>query len=497
MVRDDRQSRAPLLEALAKYLEDGVVRFHMPGHKGGRRLDPMVSRLVGEQAFTLDITGVEGMDDLHQPQGVLAQAQALLAGAFGADYSYFLINGTSSGVQALLLTLCNPGDKIIVPRNMHKSMIAGVIFSGAQPIFVAPEVDAGRGIALGVTPERVRETLARHPDAKGVLFINPTYYGTTSDLAGIVAALAPFGVPLVLDEAHGPHFYFHPEFPTPGLVAGAAAVAQGMHKLLGGLTQSSVLHLKGESLERERLEASLRLLQSTSASYLLLASLDGARRQMVLHGRRLLAETLARARRAREEINKIPGLSCFGREEAGRPGFADLDETKLTVTVKELGLTGQQVELILRYQYNLQVELSDLYNILLMVTIGTTDSDIEKLLFALRDLAARHREFAESRELLERAAGLLREPMIPEMVLLPREAFFHPSRVVDLQAAVGQVSAEVVTAYPPGIPIVCPGERLTPEIIDYLTLIREAGLRISGPRDATLETIRVLQGSRV
>jgi arginine decarboxylase len=492
VVNDEMKTRAPLLEALANYLEDGVVRFHMPGHKGGRNLDPLVRRLVGEQAFALDITGVEGMDDLHQPQGVLAQAQDLLAEAFGADYSYFLINGTSCGVQALLLTLCNPGDKIIVPRNMHKSMIAGVIFSGAYPLFVAPEVDAARGIALGVTPERIRKMLQRHPDAKGVLLINPTYYGTTSDLQGIKSAMVPFGVPLVLDEAHGPHFYFHPGFPTPGLAAGAAAAAQGMHKLLGGLTQSSVLHVKGESLDRQRLESSLRLLQSTSASYLLLASLDGARRQMVLNGRMLLDETLSRARWAREEINKIPGLSCFGRERAGTPGCADLDETKLTVTVKDLGLTGQQVELILRYQYNLQVELSDLYNILLMVTIGTTDSDLEKLLFALREIAARYREFAKNCELLRRAEDLLEEPMIPELVLLPREAFFRSARVVNLPAAVGKISAEVVTAYPPGIPIVCPGERLTSDIIDYLTLIKEAGLRISGPRDATLETIRVL-----
>lgn len=213
---------------------------------------------------------------------------------------------------------------------------------------------------------------------------------------------------------------------------------------------------------------------------------------MVLHGRQLLEETLARARWAREEINKIPGLSCLGKEEAGRPGFDDLDETKLTVTVKDLGLTGQQVELILRYQYNIQVELSDLFNILLMVTIGTTDRDIEKLLFALRDISNRRREFAGRGELLRRAEGLLEEPLIPELVLLPREAFFRPSRVVALEAAAGKISAEVVTAYPPGIPIVCPGEGLTPEIIDYLILIREAGLRISGPRDASLQTIRVL-----
>lgn len=488
------QGAAPLLEALSRYLEGGVIRFHMPGHKGGRKLDPQVRRLLGDPAFALDITGVEGMDDLHQPRGILAQAQTLLAQAFGADYSYFLINGTTCGVQALILTLCNPGEKIIVPRNMHKSMIAGVIFSGAQPIFVAPEVDKERGIALGVTGEKIRETIKKHPTAKGVLLINPTYYGTTCDLAQIKNYMEPFGIPLVLDEAHGPHFYFHPQLPTPGLRAGAVAAAQGMHKILGGLTQGSILHVQGQVLERERLQGALRLLQSTSASYLLLASLEGARRQMALRGRELLTETLGLARWAREEINKIPGLFCFGRASMGAPACVDLDETKLTVTVKELGLTGQQVELILRYQYNIQVELSDLFNILLMVTIGTTAQDLERLIFALREVSRRRREFAGDVKLLQDAEGLLGEIHIPQQVLLPREAFFSSPRPLEVERAVGEVSAEIITAYPPGIPIVCPGERLTREIIDYLILIREAGLRISGPRDASLKTIGVVGG---
>ncbi|NLP19104.1 MAG: hypothetical protein GX376_08475, partial [Firmicutes bacterium] len=334
----------------------------------------------------------------------------------------------------------------------------------------------------------------KHPTAKGVLLINPTYYGTTCDLAQIKNYMEPFGIPLVLDEAHGPHFYFHPELPLAGLQAGAAAAAQGMHKLLGGLTQSSILHVQGEALQRERLESVLRLLQSTSASYLLLASLEGARRQMALVGREHLDETLGLARWAREEINKIPGFFCFGRDSAGVPGFVDLDETKLTVTVKELGLTGQQVELILRYQYKIQVELSDLYNILLMVTIGTTAEDLKQLIFALGDISHRRQEYNGDGKILKRAEGLLHKVWLPEQVLLPREAFFSPSRDIELGRAVGEISAEIITAYPPGIPIICPGERLSREIIEYLALIREAGLRISGPRDASLKTIRVVGG---
>jgi arginine decarboxylase len=492
MINKERQAKAPLLDALANYRDQGVIRLHMPGHKGGRNLDPQVRELLGEKAFILDITGVEGMDDLHQPQGVIKASQELLAEAFGADQSYFLVNGTSSGVQALLLALCNPGDKVVVPRNMHKSMIAGVIFSGAHPVFVTPTVSQKRGIAFGVTLDKIKQTLHMQPDIKGVLLINPTYYGTTTELEEIKAFLQQKNIPLLLDEAHGPHFYFHSDFPTPGLAAGADGVAQGMHKLLGGLTQGSILHLQGKALDQRRLEASLRLLQSTSASYLLMASLEGARRQMALHGQELLTEALHLARWAREEINTIPGLSCFGREARGVPGFVDLDETKLTITVKELGLTGQQVEQILRYQYNVQVELSDLYNILLMVTIGSTEEDIARLLSGLRQIAARRKEFPANRELLARAEELICETWVPELVILPRDAFFAPSRAVKLQEAVGEISAEVVTAYPPGIPIICPGERITAEIAAYLALITDAKLRISGPQDTSLEYIQVV-----
>jgi arginine decarboxylase len=489
------QIRAPLLQALAAYQENGVTRLHMPGHKGGRNLDPQVRELLGDKAFSLDITGVEGMDDLHQPQGIIRESQELLAGAFGADHSYFLVNGTSCGVQALLLSLCSPGDKVLVPRNMHKSMIAGVILSGAQPVFIGPEILRSRGIALGVTPEKVKLALEKIPDIKGALLINPTYYGTVTDLPQIRAALTRRGVPLLLDEAHGPHFYFHEEFPLSGLRAGADAVAQGMHKLLGGLTQGSILHLQGGAVDRGRLENSLRLLQSTSASYLLLASLDGARRQMVLRGQELLTDTLHLARWARREINAIPGLSCLGRGEGG-PGFTDFDETKLTVTVKEIGLTGQQVEQILRYEYNIQVELSDLYNILLMITIGSTREDIEKLLYALGKIVSRRREFPDNRDLLARADDLMGEMTIPQLAVLPREAFFAPSHRVKLNEAVGEISTEIITAYPPGIPVICPGERITREITEYLALIKDANLRISGPLDTDLEYIQVISGGR-
>ncbi len=290
------QRRTPLWDALAGYVRDGVTRFHMPGHKGGPGIHPMLKDALGEAVFAIDVTGVEGLDDLHEPGGVLREAQALAAQAFGADRSFFLVNGTSAGVQAMILSLCRPGDKLILSRNMHKSIMAGVILSGAHPVFVAPEVEARLGMALGPDPERVRTALGRHPDARGVLLVNPTYYGVAGRLAPIAETAHARGMALLVDEAHGPHFRFHPDLPEPALVCGADACAQGMHKILGGMTQASILHVRGRRLDVDRLEAVLRLLQSTSASYVLMASLDVARMQAATAGREMIGRALALAR---------------------------------------------------------------------------------------------------------------------------------------------------------------------------------------------------------
>lgn len=487
------QNKTPIFDALVKYVEDDITPFHMPGHKKGKGATKRLTDFLGKNFLAVDVTGVEGMDDLHEPQGIIREAQELAAQAFGADHSFFLINGTSSGIHSMILTACNPGDKIIIPRNAHRSIVSGVILAGAKPIYMQPEVDEDLGIAMGVTPETVEATLRENEDAKAVMIINPTYYGVTTDLTKIVEIVHKYDKLVLVDEAHGPHLYFHPNLPTTSLEAGADICAQGIHKIIGGMTQASMLHVKEGRVDLARLKAMMRLVQSTSTSYLLLTSLDTARMQMATEGKELLDRTLALAHQARERINQIPGLSCFGKEILGTPGRYDLDPTKLTICVKDAGFTGQEVELILRYDYGIQVELADLYNILCIVSIGDRQEEIDKLIDALKDMIKTKKPDPQNTEFFQELKLHGKTPAIPKQIMTPRNALFASTMTVNLDDAEEYISAEVIASYPPGIPIICPGEEFSAEVIDYLKVLREAGIRIQGPQDATLETIKVVK----
>ncbi|MCL6522790.1 MAG: DegT/DnrJ/EryC1/StrS family aminotransferase [Firmicutes bacterium] len=487
-----RRPPMPLVEAVEAYVREGVVRFHMPGHKGGRGASPAIRRLLGERAFRADVTSVEGLDDLQEPTGVLAAAQALAAAAFGADRSYFLVNGTSAGVQAMILAATQPGGRLLLPRNMHKSALAGLVLSGAWPVWLEPEREADFGLALGVAPHRLEAALERGR-AEALLLLSPNYYGVVPDLGAAAALARRRGLPLLVDEAHGPHFGFHPALPPPALRLGADASAQGAHKLLGGLTQASLLHLRRGRLSEERVEGALRLLQSTSASYLLMASLDAARAEMQERGRELVERAIRLADGLRAALGRVPGLRLLDRRVLGGPAAAWLDPLKVTVSVRDLGLSGREVELILRRRHRIQVEMSDLFNVVLIVGSGNTEEETERLVRAFRRLAAEAPRLRrpETAALLERAAALAGAPA-PEVAVLPREAWFAAAERVELEAARGRVAAETVTSYPPGIPIVSPGERISGDVLDFLVTVREAGLRLSGPADPSLRTIRVL-----
>lgn len=480
------QVRAPLAEALEHYVRERIVRFHMPGHKGSQGISPLAEQILGKRLYELDITGVEGMDDLLQPTGVIKAAEELLAEAFGAEESFFLINGTSSGLQALILSVCKTGDTILVPRNMHKSMVAGVVLSGAKPVFLLPEVNEEFGIALGVTKDKIQIAWQEHPEAKAALLINPTYYGTTCNLDSLAEITHRYRRPLLIDEAHGPHFYFHNALPPGALTLGADACAQGAHKTLCSLTQSSWLHIQGPWLDRERLRTTLAMLLSTSASYPLLASLDLARQQMVTEGKAILERTIELAEELRQGLKALPGLIVFDREFLDSKAALDLDPTKVTVNVRHLGLTGQQVELYLRYKHDIQVELSDLYNVLFMVGPGNTKDDIMALLIAFRDLVEEHR--GNKTKIPE-----IILPPAPCQIMTPREAFFAPAQNVPLVESVGRISTETVTCYPPGIPILCPGEEITADVVDYIELMIKEGYRVQGPRDGGLTQLRVIK----
>ena len=482
------QQHAPILEALAGY--QNVTRFHMPGHRGGEGAEDPVLSLLGRKAFVNDVTGVPGMDDLHEPAGAIEKAQALAAKAFGADHTFFSVGGTSGAIHAMIMAVCGDGDGIIIPRNVHKSVLGGLIMSGAKPLFIQPLYDSYLGFALGVDERAVAKCLQEHPDCRGALLVNPTYYGVSVDLSPVASSLHQRGKVLLVDEAHGPHFRFHPKLPEPALDQGADAAAQGAHKMLGAFTQASYLHTKGNLLDVKRLKSMFRHLTTTSPSYLLLASLDAARRHMVLQGKDLLQRALDLAEYLRGEINQIPDLYAFGEEILGKPGAHGLDPTKLTVTVRELGITGYQAERFLRRERNIQVEMSDLYNLLVIVSFGNTEKDATSLVDALKDLSLRARKGGIPKH---KTIDLPQLPPAPPMAMTPRQAATSPSLRVPTGLSKGRISAEVVTCYPPGIPILFPGEIISPETLSYLQVMKRLAFGISGPEDISLETLRVVK----
>jgi arginine decarboxylase len=490
------QTRAPYFQVLLDYVDAGVIPFHTPGHKQGIGMERAFRDFVGDNVLSIDLTQIRGLDDLLQPEGPLVEAQELAAAAFGAEHSFFLINGSTSGNQCMMMTALNPGDKIALPRNAHKSAMGGLIMSGSYPIWMQPEVDESLHMDHTVTPQTVRATLEAHPDIKAVYVVSPTYYGVAADLVGIAAVAHEYGIPLLVDEAWGPHFHFHPALPMSAMAAGADMCINSTHKMLGSLSQTAMLHVQGPRIRLDRLKAVYKLFLSTSPNLVLVASLDVARRQMALDGRALLSRTIDIANDTRRRLNQIPGVRCFGEELEGMPGVFDLDPTKVTVTVKDLGYTGYEAEEILRRRYNVQVELADLFNCLALFTIGTTPDAADELVYGVKELAREDRPvdiFSPSGVLERRLkTGTYALPKIPPIGLLPRDAFLATTEFMSFKASAGRVCAEVITPYPPGIPVISPGEVITPEIIDYLTLEQKAGVRIQGAYDGELRTIRVV-----
>ncbi|WP_039765107.1 MULTISPECIES: aminotransferase class I/II-fold pyridoxal phosphate-dependent enzyme [Caldicellulosiruptor] len=482
-VTKEDQSRTPLFDAVKRHIEKNIIPFHVPGHKYGRGLKEFTD-FVGQNVMLMDLNGMEDLDNANNPIGVIYEAEKLFASAFGAQYAYFLVNGTTSGVQTMIMSACEPGDEIILPRNAHKSAFGGIILSGAIPVYVQPEVNEELGITMGVTIENVKKAILKHPHAKAVFVINPTYYGIASDLKSITRTAHKFGMAVLVDEAHGAHMGFHNDFPLTAMEVGADMSAVSTHKTGGSLTQSSVLLLRGHRIQPETVKQVLNLTMTTSSSYILMCSIDVARKQLAMYGEEMLEETLRLARMAREEINKIEGLYAFGKELIGTPGVYDFDETKLGINVRRLGITGYEAERILRDEYNIQIEMSDLYNILAIISLGDTQESVEKLIEALRDMAKK--------------LGVkdVKTPTIvlhsPQVIVSPRDAFYSSKKVVELDNAVGEISGEMVMAYPPGIPLILPGERITKDLVDYIKLLKEEDCQLQGTADPYVNTIRVL-----
>jgi len=486
-----KQERAPLYEAVVSYVRKRKVSFHTPGHKHGHAIPAAFRHFVGETVFDMDLTLLAEVDSLHEPQTVIRDAQALAAEAYGADASFFLVNGSTVGNQTMILSVCQPGDLVLIPRNAHQSVLAGVLLAGCEPIFMRPEVNADLGLYSNVTVGTVEVALRRWPKVKAVLVTSPTYHGIAADVQRIAELVHERGIPLLVDEAHGPHLKFHDELPMSAMEAGADMAVQSTHKILAGMTQSSLLHAREGRIDLGRVRKVLKLLTTTSPSYILMSSIDMARRQMAMDGRRLISRALKLARKAREEINKIGGYQCFGREAIGQAGIYDLDETKLTVAVGGLGVTGYQVAHELNKRHGIQVEYADLFSIFLIVSFGNTELEINRLIKGLRSIALWAKTHGRRRR--GKAVRWVLPGFSARPAVNPRYAFFAPKETVPLEKAVGRVSAETISPYPPGIPLVVPGERLDREAIRAVRALQAAGCRIQGPADSTLEFIQVVK----
>ena len=477
------QQRAPVYQALKEYKAKRVVSFDVPGHKQGRG-NPYLTDFLGQQCMSVDVNSMKPLDNLCHPVGVIREAEELAADAFGAAHAFFMVNGTSSAVQAMVMSVCKAEEKIIMPRNVHRSAINALIVSGAIPVYADPGVNKSLGIPLGMSVRDVTAAIAAHPEAKAVLVNNPTYYGVCPDLTEIVRVAHAAGMKVLADEAHGTHFYFGENMPQSAMAAGADMAAVSMHKTGGSLTQSSFL-LCAESVRPGYVRQVINLTQTTSASYLLLSSLDISRRNLALNGRDIFRKVTEFAEYARGEINRIGGLYAFSKELINGDSFYDFDVTKLSIHTRDIGLAGIEVYDILRDDYGIQIEFGDISNILAIISVGDRSLELERLISALSEIK---RLYARD------PAGMFDHEYIePEIVLTPQEAFFAEKRSMPIARSEGQICAEFVMCYPPGIPILAPGERITSDILNYIAYAKEKGCFLTGTEDLTIQNINIVE----
>ena len=477
---------APLFDSLRQFVERGQAPFYSPGHKGGRTLDPWFR----DHIAAIDLNNLPDTDTLHCPEGPILEAERLIADAWGVGQSFILVQGSTSGNITVALSALRPDEPVLVARNAHKSVLAGLVQVGARPVWLEPRWDDRFGVAHGLDADVV-ERAFRDSGAKALWVLHPTYYGTTGDIAALSELSCRHDATLLVDGAHSPHFAFHPDLPTPGESAGAAATVQSVHKILSGLSQAAVLHIDPAVLDPAAVRRGLQLIQTTSPHFAIMASIDLARRQMMLHGRDLLEQALARARDAATRLAAIPGLRVLRPDDlAGAgTGLHQLDETKLLIGTSGLAADARDIVERLNRVHGVQPELSGTGHVLCISTIGNTDDDFERLVTGFAEVASH-----AGRTSVDAKTGLVGDLLAvrPETVLTPREAFFAADEAVSLQAAVGRIAAEAITPYPPGIPLVMPGERLDMDVIDLLLALRNAGNPISAS-DPSMDQVLVVR----
>ena len=477
------QSRAPIFEALERYKSMRIVPFDVPGHKRGKG-NPELTKFLGEKCLTVDVNSMKPLDNLCHPVSVIKEAEELAARAFGAQHAFFMVNGTTSAVQSMIMSVCKRGDKIIMPRNVHRSAINALIISGAVPVYVNPSINKQLGIPLGMSVADVKKAIEQNPDAKAELVNNPTYYGICSDLRTITKLAHQHGMKVLVDEAHGTHFYFGENLPVSAMAAGADMAAVSMHKTGGSLTQSSFLLSNHPDLHQGYIRQIINLTQTTSGSYLLLSSLDLSRRNLALHGKEIFARVKELAQYAREEINKLGGFYAFSSELIDGDAIFDFDTTKLSVHTRDIGLAGIEVYDLLRDEYDIQIEFGDIGNILAIISVGDNMFVMERLISAMAEIKRIYQK--------DKAGMYDHEYINPEVVMTPQEAFYADKHAMPIKQSAGQICSEFVMCYPPGIPILAPGERITQEILDYIAYAKEKGCFLTGTEDIHIENINVV-----
>jgi len=477
------QSRAPIHEALEKFRKKRVVPFDVPGHKRGRG-NKELKDFLGETCVGIDVNSMKPLDNLCHPVSVIKEAEQLAAEAFGAAHAFLMVGGTTSAVQSMVLAVCKRGDKIILPRNVHRSVINAMVLCGAVPVYVNPDVDQKLGIALGMKVSQVEEAIKENPDAVAIFVNNPTYYGICSDIRSIVKLAHDNDMYVLADEAHGTHFYFGENLPIDAISAGADMAAVSMHKSGGSLTQSSIL-LIGKEMHEGYIRQIINLTQTTSASYLLLSSLDISRRNLALRGKEIFAQVMDLAEYARKEISNIGGYYAYSSDMINHDSIYDFDKTKLSIYTLDIGLAGIEVYDKLRDEYDIQIEFGDMGNILAYLSIGDRKQDIERLASSLAEIKRLNSRGKE---------GLMpHEYISPELAVSPQAAFYADKEQLDLQETSGRICSEFLMCYPPGIPILAPGEMITDRILDYIIYAKEKGCSITGPEDPDINKLNVLK----
>jgi arginine/lysine/ornithine decarboxylase len=478
--------RVPLLEGVVAYQRQGIVPFSTPGHKLGIGADEELRETFGDRTFLSDIPLGGGVGDTHFGGEALRVAEAMAADAWDADRSFFLLNGSTAGNHAFMLATVRPGDKVMVSRDFHKSLLVALILTGAVPVYLAPRLHPELNVGLGISVEEVAAALEHHPDTKLIALVSPSYCGVPSDLEGIATVAHGRGIPVYVDEAWGPHFHFHPALPRSAMASAVDGAVSSIHKVLGGLTQAAILNVRSDLVDPDRVRTTVGMVQTTSPSVLVLASIDAARRQMALHGEVMLERTIALGAEARRRLQALPGVSVLDADQLGIVAF---DLTKLVIDVDGLGITGYQAEDVLRNRFGIGPEMSDLVGVVCLITIGDTEASIQRLVDAFATLSREHCRDG-NRRADRRSSGAA--VAAAEQAMSPRDAFFSPSRAIPLERASGKISTELVIPYPPGIPVLAPGEVITDEKVAYLDEGIAHGMYVSGPADPKLRSIRVV-----